>query len=447
MNFSKKNSLALALVSAIVVGCGGGGDGGAPVPAPVAGGPSPAPAPSPGPAPAPAPSPTPAPGPAPAPSPVPAPGPAPTPTPAGIAIGTTPPTLTAAAAGLSGGFSTKSLVQDGPRVLAYSSNGLYAESLDSGQTWGSASLVTASGAGVGIATPSRGVTIVNGKFASVSSSGFTSLSSNGWTWASTPVGSNTTLSQDQWQIAYGNGRYVVVGDPGNSTLAPFLYSTDGVSYLAGSGTGLGGGTVALGGTVADPILWVGVAFGGGKFVAISNQGNGSVASSADGINWTLTPVSYITAGSNTPTVDLQSITYNEKLKQFVVVANQRRKDTNSTTNFDAIGTIATSADGLVWKVVDVPIEANIQTIDCSAALCAAVTGLPRLPVGTTQQPRVILTSTDLVTWVARDSKIALGNKSTVAIRALSNGKWVAAGEFGFSLTSPDGVTWTAIAPR
>ena len=75
-------------------------------------------------------------------------------------------------------------------------------------------------------------------------------------------------------IAYGNGKFVAVGDintGSGSTVAnnTAYYSADGVTWTAA--------------TFPESKKWTGVAFGGDKFVAVSS--NGTICYSADGIAW------------------------------------------------------------------------------------------------------------------------------------------------------------------
>lgn len=80
----------------------------------------------------------------------------------------------------------------------------------------------------------------------------------------------TTLSTSNWKgVAYGNGKYVAVGDK------KFAYSTDGVSWSYGT----------------LPFYANGIAYGNGMFCAYGYSSN-AICYSTDGINWSTANTNY-----------------------------------------------------------------------------------------------------------------------------------------------------------
>ena len=156
-------------------------------------------------------------------------------------------------------------------------------------------------------------------------------STNGTTWNTT---SGINFGYSGFGVAYGNGRWVAVGNDsafgGGNTL---LTSTDGINWTTTTGTkfantgnrvaygngrwvavgndsGTGGGNTLL--TSTDGINWTtttgtkfaysgnDVAYGNGRWVAVGNDsivgGGNSTLTSTDGINWTTTTGTQINYG-------------------------------------------------------------------------------------------------------------------------------------------------------
>lgn len=110
-------------------------------------------------------------------------------------------------------------------------------------------------------------------------------------------------------IAHGNGKYVKVRNRNTANNPSYSdISYDGVNW-------------SNGGIINDAMKVTDIAFGNGKFVAVSD--NGKIASSTDGVNW-----------STTGGYSLYDVTYeNEK---FVAVGSS--------------GSIAYSTDGVNWNL-------------------------------------------------------------------------------------------------
>jgi hypothetical protein len=104
------------------------------------------------------------------------------------------------------------------------------------------------------------ITWGNGLFAGVGDSGAIITSPDGTNW----VAQNSMNTNTFNGIAFGNGRFVAVGD-GFS-----LYSTDGTNWFQALSA------------ITNSMFWV--AFGGDYFVAVGE--NGAIMTSSDGIHWT-----------------------------------------------------------------------------------------------------------------------------------------------------------------
>jgi hypothetical protein len=186
-------------------------------------------------------------------------------------------------------------------------------------------------------------------------------------------------------VAHGGGTFVAVG----SALPAMVYtSPDGVTW-----------TSQTSGTMQD---LYGVAYGGGQFAAVSS--NGAILTSPDGAAWTER-----TSGT---TRGLFGVAYDGS--QFVAVGEA--------------GTILTSPDGAAWTAQTSGTTETLLGIEYDDSQFVAV-GLS----GT------ILTSLDGVTWTARTS----GTTQNLRSVRYGGSQFVAVGDNGTILTSPDGVTWTA----
>ena len=139
----------------------------------------------------------------------------------------------------------------GDRSAMYSSDGVaWKKAMTPGGHWGS-------------------VAFGNGHFVAVafgSGAGAHGMTSeDGITWRSltTPLG--------HWmKVIFANHRFVAVGGGGHA-----MYSPDGTTWTVSSGV--------------PNAFWRSVAYGKGKFVAVSNYGSDPVMYSSDGISWTLEP--------------------------------------------------------------------------------------------------------------------------------------------------------------
>jgi len=195
-----------------------------------------------------------------------------------------------------------------------------------------------------------GVTYGNGQFVAISSTGsMTSSDGINWTYHAW-----SGISCDTRGIGYGNGLYIAVGENDDRIVT----SPDGVNWTARTGgfnmmsaTYGNGAYVAVGTSnniqySTDGINWAGVSpggsnrwrsvcYGNGLFVAVSSYSSNRVATSPDGINWTLRTSS----GEGN---QWYAVTYGDGL--FVALA---RYGTNK---------VMTSPDGINWTGISADTE-------------------------------------------------------------------------------------------
>jgi predicted RecA/RadA family phage recombinase len=158
------------------------------------------------------------------------------------------------------------------------------------------------------------------------------------------------------------------------------------------------------------VVWYGVCHGNGLFVAVG--GSGSVATSPDGINWTMRTA----AASNT----WRSVCYGNGL--FVAVS------TSGSGN-----RVMTSPDGITWTARTSAADNNWYSVCYGNGLFVAVSN--------SGSGNRVMTSPDGITWTARTSAadinwygVCHGNSRFVAVGSSGNTSCV--------MTSSDGILWT-----
>ncbi|WP_438480140.1 beta strand repeat-containing protein [Oleiharenicola lentus] len=278
-----------------------------------------------------------------------------------------------------------------------------------------------------------GINYVNNQFIATGALGTIVTSPTGVTWTVRNSGGNQSNLQS---AAFGNGRYVIVGQAGN-TGRTLLTSTDGVTWTSSitgpyQGTHLNGvasnnGSTAVavgnGGAIvstSDLTTWIqrasgstdqftDVAFGNGKYVAVGANGNVTVGT-VDGTTWSKQATDSV-IGTN----GLNGVRFADN--QWIVTGNGGRIYT------------APDAQPFVWIS---------RTTNTTQALRKVVAGAGRyVAVGA---GGVITTSSDLgATWTVRTS----GTGLLLLDVAYGNGKYVAVGQGGVVVTSTDAVTWSA----
>jgi hypothetical protein len=242
-----------------------------------------------------------------------------------------------------------------------------------------------------------------------------SSDANGLTWTAVEDTKFGTTSISG--IAYGGGKFVAVGGRGAA------YSTDGVTWTAVEDTTF----------VAHAIS--GIAYGGGKFVAVGHTSYifynglwhdgfwGKAAYSTDGETWW-------TVGSDTiSNHDIDGIAYGGG--KFVAWSNY--------------GRAAYSTDGVTWTVV------AYTTFDSGGYINGLAFGGGKFvavgytrdtyPYSNTIWGKAAYSADGGVTWTAvSDTKF---DTNTIDGIAYGGGKFVAVGSSGKAAYSTDGVTWTA----
>jgi hypothetical protein len=239
-----------------------------------------------------------------------------------------------------------------------------------------------------------------------------------------------------YAIAYGAGRFVAVSISGSSRV---MYSDDGITWATSSATEL--------------TSWRSITYGNGLFVAVASNGTNRVMTSPDGIIWT--------ARSAAEANLWYGVTYGNG--QFVAVA------------WDGTNRVMTSPDGIIWTARSAAEANQWTTITYGNGLFVAVanSGTNRVmtsPDGINWTARaashnvwwnsviygdslfvaaaryddslaatssVVMVSRDAITW----TKVDVGRFVTGRTLTYGNGLFVLVSSDGLVLTSPDGVNW------
>lgn len=247
----------------------------------------------------------------------------------------------------------------------------------------------------------NGVAFGNGRFVAIANAGPNRVmtSVDGQSWSATGV---TGVTSHTWTgVSYGNGVFVAI-----SFDQAVMTSVDGLSWTAATPTGMPSG-----------VGWEALTFGGGKFVAVGQQGSATerVMTSANGITWT--------AGTITgPNATWHGVTYGGG--KYVAVGFEAPNN-NSV--------IITSSDGLTWSAATPPgsIARFAWSVTYGAGHFVAVTA-------SSDGVNQVMTSPDGSTWSLAQSATSSGWRSI----GFGNGLFVAGGVHAI-MTSPDGTAWTS----
>ncbi len=251
-----------------------------------------------------------------------------------------------------------------------------------------------------------------GKFVGISRTAYSTTiiySTDGITW--TQATANTNAFYTWTGVCYGNGVFISMSnvyDYGkDKTTSKYLYSTDGITWIDRDIT-VGSSTIKRN--------WGAVGYGGGKFVALSNDGSKEAVYSTDGINWTKTtlPVN----------VQWQAIYYGAG--KFVAVGYGTSKLIDKGNGYYPTEIAAYSADGINWTQTTLPVSAEWRAICYGAGMFVAVA---YYMVGTDKQAsKSIAYSTDGINWklakgtddIRRESVFFGGGKFVVCTENAGN---------------------------
>lgn len=222
---------------------------------------------------------------------------------------------------------------------------------------------------------------------------------------------------DRWEsIAYGNGRWVAVGDCSDGIKDCVVYSTDGINWSVG--TPIGGGND----------LWSSVTYGNGRFVAVACGLNTfcdtgvtgeRVMYSVDGATWTA-----VSGFDNN--IQWSDVTYGNG--RFVAVV-------------DGDQDFAYSDDGMTWATTTGPgAFGNWGSVTYGNGVYVAVA----------YTNGMIATSTDGINWptstVGLDYRPLGGNETWSGV-TYGNGQFIVSGAGGDNrlAISPDAINWTPVS--
>ena len=234
-------------------------------------------------------------------------------------------------------------------------------------------------------------------------------------------GASPAVSVGDWYgVGYGDGKFVAVGyeSTGKNHV---MHSTDGITWTAASDLGTAVDSNAT------TNYWNGVAYGNGKWVAVSYYGSSSrIMYSTDADVWTtITDAEVSWDGS---THGWWNVIYAGG--KFVAITSESRAGIRPTI---------VSEDGIAWQQSDVTPYDNLRRwsdIAYGNGIYVAIAGNNQV------ERNAIYYSTDAITWYnsnppghAEWNGIAYGNGKWVAV--CSSGSWTS----GRLAWSEDGITW------
>lgn len=251
-----------------------------------------------------------------------------------------------------------------------------------------------------VASSTGTVAFGGGRFVALTNNNRAITSTNGIDWTAATI--NATNGSFYTGLAYGGGRFVVVGSNGTSFDGASLTSTDGQTWTAGTAMP----------DSSSGVTWV--AYANGAFAA---GGNGGLFSSTDGATWTkrtsAMPPARLASPNSLGTENISG----------VASAN------NLLFTFGIYGSITTSSDGIAWARRSTGTSHDINGL--------VHDGTRFVGVGT---GGTVVTSPDGVAWTAQ----ATNQTGWFGKLAYANGRYAAAGLNGLH-TSTNLTTWTGVA--
>ncbi|WP_223837203.1 S-layer homology domain-containing protein [Paenibacillus oceani] len=280
---------------------------------------------------------------------------------------------------------------------------------------------TSSSSGASSGTYLYGTAYGNDKYVAVGDKGTIATSTNGTSWTSTASvnGINTTFKS----VIYINGQFVVVGFNGT-----VMTSLDGISWNTVSSN--------------QSYSFYAVTFNNGMYVSVGYVG--MIRTSSDGTNWTsrtegtlntLNAVAYdngkyvaVGAGGAVMTSD-DGVSWNSSASG--TINNLKSADYGNGIHVavGSLGTIVTSSDRASWTSAasNTTNELNGVTFGGDKYVAVGNSG-------------TILTSDDAGTWTS----VTSGVTNSLRGIAFGSGKYVAVGDSGTIVTSSDGAAWTKV---
>ncbi|GAB3225123.1 hypothetical protein GCM10027423_61360 [Spirosoma arcticum] len=265
-----------------------------------------------------------------------------------------------------------------------------------------------------------------GRYVTVGNNGLIQISGDGVTWTTQVAASQSAGALIR--VVYANGQFVAVGSSGHVSTSP-----DGLTWSSQ----VSGTTKSLSG----------LAYGGGRFIAVGD--NGVAITSTDGITWTP-----LTTGTS---VELNDITYGSGTFTIVgdgglirttpngiiwtarasgTVVSLKGVTAGANGQVVAVGdnnTVIRSPDGIVWTaqvVAGTPLPLSAVSYDPVQSLYVAVT---ESSFGSHQ----LFRSPDGINW----SPWSSGTSSDLYGVRYVNGRFIAVGLLGLVLSSLNGINW------
>jgi len=254
----------------------------------------------------------------------------------------------------------------------------------------------------------------NGKFVAVGNEGRIAYSTDGINWTEVQDSPFSTTKKYNYNeartVSYGNGRFVAGGYQGNSEFSInniIAYSSDGVTWTEAADSTFGSSTwinhIAYGGTAGQE-----------KFIA--SGAKGKMAYSLDGITWTAITNSRLSGGINVFYVGGKWIASGD------------------------YGQMAYSADGVTWTVIPAGQNPFSSSNISVANIHKIAYGNGRFVATGWRENFKMAYSSDGINWTEVTGIPPLDISGVT----YGNGKFVAAGTWGVTASSTDGVNWTFV---
>jgi len=293
----------------------------------------------------------------------------------------------------------------------------------------------------------------NGRWVAVGDSGKASYSDDGINWTVLTPGTDSGIrfgTTNAISIKYDNERWIVVGEGGKAS-----YSNDGINWTTTNlnydfmvPDDMGKGYCAMLSHMGAFIEINGVAYGNGRWIAVGNHGGGSYSDN-NGESWTVIEPGcedYGDAGTEGLKFGWEGDYYSPGNSVFNIAYGKDDEDNNLWVAVGEEGKASYSNDGLNWTVLTPGTDSGIRFGTSHDAYSVAYGNGRWVVVG--QSGRASY-SDDGVNWTVltpgTDTGIKFGTTHARSVH-YGNGYWVVVGEGGKASYSSDGETWTALTP-